>query len=334
MSRECWAGLVVVAALGLGAMPAHSQGDSRFGLVDVDLGDAENVEACVEQAKKFSRLMGSRFSGRFKGPEADRRDIAYGGHARERLDVFLPARRSAPAPIIVMVHGGGWCVGDKTLKAVTKNKTEHYVPKGFVFVSVNYPMVADGAKVPAQAESVARALAYVQQHAREWGGDERRIVTMGHSAGAHLVSLVNADARLRERMNIKPVLGVVSLDSGATNAVTQIRGMSAAKIKKRYLEAFGPDEAAWRAASPYHLIDRSASAWLGVCSSLRKDNPCAQTTELAQKAGALGVRAQVLSQGRKHGAINSDLGLPGDYTDAVDEFIASLDPSLRAVLGR
>lgn len=334
MSRLPLSRLTAVAVLALAAQSAQPQVGSRLGAIDGDLPDTENPQACLDQARKFSRLMDSPYSERFKGPAADRKDIAYGAKPRERLDVFLQTRYSTPAPIIVMVHGGGWCVGDKTLKSVTKNKVDHYVPKGFVFVSVNYPMVADGAAVPAQAESVARALAYVQQHAHDWGGDEQRIITMGHSAGAHLVSLVDADARLRARMNVKRVLGVVSLDSGATNAVTQIRGRTAPKIRERYLEAFGRDEAQWAAESPYHLIDASASPWLGVCSSLRKDNSCGQANELADKARALGVRAQVLPQDRKHGAINADLGLPGPYTDAVDEFIASLDPSLRAVLGR
>lgn len=334
MSRQHGARLAVLAVLAIATQTALAQGAGRLGGFEADSLDAETAQACLDQDRKFSRLMNSKFGERFKGPAPDRKDIAYGSKPRERLDVFLPPPHSTPAPIIVMVHGGGWCVGDKALKGVTKNKTEHYVPKGFVFISVNYPMVPDGAQVPAQAESVARALAYVQQHAHDWGGDERRIVTMGHSAGAHLVSLVNADAGLRAKMDVKPVLGVVALDSGATNVVTQIHGLSAPKIKERYMEAFGRDEATWIKESPYHLIDRSASPWLGVCSSRRKDNPCGQANELADKARSLGLKAQVLPQDKKHGEINAELGLPGAYTDAVDEFIASLDPSLRAALGR
>src|SRR5262249_26431157 len=110
------------------------------------------------------------------------------------------------APIIVMVHGGAWCVGDKALKSTTKNKVARWSPKGFLFVSVNYPMITDGLNALSQANEVAKAVAFVQNHARDWGGDPARVILMGHSAGAHLVSLVNADGKMRQAYGVKPVL--------------------------------------------------------------------------------------------------------------------------------
>lgn len=333
MARVPLVRLAAMLALGVALHAPDARAADRRDGADADALE-DTAQACLEQDRKISRLLNGRFGDWLKGPAPDRKDIAYGSKPREQLDVFLPPRQNGPAPVLVMVHGGGWCVGDKAMKNVTKNKTEHYVARGFVLVSVNYPMIPDGAKALAQAESVARALAYVQHHARDWGGDERRIVVMGHSAGAHLVSLVNADARLRARAGVEPVLGVVSLDSGATNAVVQVRGMTAPQMKERYLEAFGRDEDAWAQASPFHQLDKSAAPWLGVCSTKRKDDPCAQARAYADKAQGLGLKAQVLPQDRSHGAINGDLGAPGAYTDAVDEFIASLDPTLRKALGR
>lgn len=289
--------------------------------------------SCAESAQKFNRLIDGPMAGRFKGPAPDLKDVAYGDLPRQRLDVFLPKGGEKPAPVIVMVHGGGWCVGDKAMASVTGGKQAHWVRKGFVFVSVNYPMVADGSRAVQQAESVAKAVAYVQRHAGEWGGDGQRVVLVGHSAGAHLVSLVNADAPLRAAQGVKPVLGVVSLDSGATNVVVQMaKGIPA--MKGRYLEAFGSTEAEWVKASPYHLLDRSAAPWLGVCGSTRPDKPCDQARDYADKSNALGVKAAVLPLAKKHGAMNKDLGEDGEYTGAVDRFIAGLDPALQARLGR
>lgn len=303
-------------------------------------GDAADVQSefggrgsCAQAQQRFSRLMQGRLADRFSGPAPDLKDLAYGDHARQRLDVFRTSAGSGPAPVIVMVHGGGWCVGDKSLANVTRAKQAHWSAKGFVFVSVNYPMISDGSRALQQAESVARALAFVQQHASQWGGDPQRVILMGHSAGAHLVSLVHADARMRQAHGVRPVLGTVSLDSGATNVVRQM-SLSIPAMKDRYLEAFGGDAQGWERVSPFHQLDRSAAPWLGVCSSLRSDDSCGQARQFADKSNALGVRAEVLPVARKHGAINKDLGDDRGYTADVDRFLATLDAQVQARLNR
>lgn len=292
------------------------------------------ASTCAERDRSIRRLLDRpRVAARVAGPAADRKDVAYGPQPRQQLDVFLPQRRDGAAPVIVMVHGGGWCVGDKAFGAVTANKTAHWLPKGFVFVSVNYRMLPDGAAALEQAADVARAVAFVQKHAGDWGGDARRIVLMGHSAGAHLVSLVNADARLRAQHGVQPVLGTVSLDSGATDVPAQMR-KAGPKVKGRFEEAFGRSEDGWTQASPLHRLDATSAPWLGVCSTRRADDPCSQARSYADRSRALGVKATVLPVDKPHGAINKDLGLPGSYTESVDAFLATLDPLIRTMLAR
>ena len=328
--------LVLLAA---GVAPLQAQrADEPGRRAAAEAPDGENLadefggdEACLQRARQIRRLLDSRFGQRFLGPEPDLKDIAYGSQPRQRLDVFLARGGAKPAPVLVMVHGGGWCVGDKGLAAVTRAKSAHWTGKGLVFVSVNYPMIPDGARALQQAESVARAVAHVQQHAAEWGGDPARVVLMGHSAGAHLVSLVNADATLRAAAGVKPLLGVVSLDSGATNTVTQM-SKAAPKLRERYAEAFGSSEAGWIAASPFHRLERGAAPWLGVCSSRRADDPCEQTRQYAEKSNGLGIRAVVLPVDKRHGAVNKDLGDDAAFTEAVDRFLGGLDPVLAARL--
>jgi arylformamidase len=288
---------------------------------------------CAELNARVERLM-SFTGGKYHGPRAAVQDVAYGAKAREKLDVFYSRNDdNGLAPVIVMVHGGAWCIGDKAARKVTANKTARWVPRGFVFVSVNYPMLPDGSTAPDQAEDVARAVAYVQSHAREWGGDPARIILMGHSAGAHLVSLVNASADIKRRNGVKPVLGAVSLDSGATNVPVQM-SHAVNSLKGVYGEAFGTEEAGWIRASPWHQVDKTSAPWLGVCSTLRKDGSCDQAESYAEKSRSLGVRAEVLPEDKKHDEINDDLGMAGDYTDAVETFMASLDPAVAKLLGR
>jgi acetyl esterase/lipase len=282
--------------------------------------------SCEQWAQKVNRLE-QRAAGRNSGPKPDFDNVAYGNGNLEKLDVFLPAKKSnnMPAPIIVMVHGGGWCIGDKGGATVTENKVARWTPKGFVFISINYPMVNEGSNALAQANYVAKAVAFIQAHAQQWGGDPTKLILMGHSAGAHLVSLVNASAQIRQVNRVQPILGTVSLDAGAVDVVKQMPNVYPF-LKARYREAFGTTEAEWIAASPFHQLDQTAVPWLGVCSTSRKDDPCGQARAYADKSNHLGIAASVQPEHKNHGAINKDLGKAGTYTSAVEAFMSSLDP--------
>lgn len=303
---------------------------------DGDLADmgGGNAQSCAEWSKKVNRLQ-ERAAGRNTGPAPDMKDVPYGTHNLEKLDVYLPkpTASGATAPVILMVHGGGWCVGDKAAGGVAANKVSRWGAKGFVFVSINYPMVSDGRDALAQGNEVAKAVAYVQANAQKWGGDPARLILMGHSAGAHLVSLVNADPAIRHAHALKPVLGVISLDAGAMDVVKQMPNVYPF-LKVRYTEAFGSTEAQWITASPFHKLGAGAAPWLGVCSSKRKDDPCGQAQAYADKSRGLGVKAAVMPEPKGHGAINKELGLPGEYTSGVEAFMATLDPVVAGLLGK
>lgn len=254
------------------------------------------------------------------------RDVAYGSDPRQRMDVYLP-EGAQHVPVIFMVHGGGWRTGDKRMGRAVENKARRWLPQGFAFISVNYRMLPDADPLT-QAEDVARALAFAQTHAAANGADPEAFVLMGHSAGAHLVSLLNAGPQRAFRLGARPWLGAVALDTAAMDipAIMQRPHM------RLYDDAFGKDPAFWRAVSPLHQLTAGGSPLLAVCSSTRPDKPCAGTHLFAQKAAQLGLRVDVHEEARGHGEINEDLGLPGTYTEAVDAFIAGLSPALRARL--
>ncbi|WP_218276611.1 alpha/beta hydrolase, partial [Pseudomonas sp. HMWF032] len=140
-------------------------------------------------------------------------DLPYGTHARQRLDVYRPLKAKS-APILLMMHGGAWDKGDKRMDRVVENKLARWLPQGYLFVSVNYRLIPDAMPVQ-QAEDIAQALSYVQQHATGWGGDPQRVVLLGHSAGAHLVSLLSAAPEIGQAYAVQPWLGTVALDSAA-----------------------------------------------------------------------------------------------------------------------
>ena len=254
------------------------------------------------------------------------RNVRYGSADLQTMDVYLPRKPQTGMPVIFMVHGGAWRFGDKTARSVVLNKVARWVPRGFIFVSVNYRMLPT-ARPLQQAEDVARALATAQAKAASRGGDPAKFILMGHSAGAHLVALLDADPALAYKAGARPWLGVVALDSAALNVV---------KIMQRshyrlYDNAFGSDPAYWRETSPYYALKATARPILLICST-RRDHSCPQARSFAAKAGMLGVRAEVQGEDLTHRQINATLGEPGAYTDAVERFMGSLDPVVKRTL--
>ncbi|MBI1907364.1 MAG: alpha/beta hydrolase [Rhodocyclales bacterium] len=255
-------------------------------------------------------------------------DVPYGPHELQRMDVYLPSTPSTKsAPVIFMVHGGGWRRGDKGARGVVTNKMERWVAKGFIFISANYRLLPDTAPI-AQAYDIARALGTAQAQAAAWGGDAGKFIVMGHSAGAHLVALLGASPASAIAEGVRQRwLGTIPLDSAALNVVEIMQ----APHPGLYDDAFGDKPAYWLAASPYHALQPIATPMLAVCSS-RRDDACPQAHAFAARADRLEVRAQVLEQDLSHGEINDQLGLPGPYTEAVEDFMGSLDLQVKRML--
>ncbi|RRS06259.1 alpha/beta hydrolase [Aquabacterium soli] len=255
------------------------------------------------------------------------KDVAYGSDPSQTLDVYVPTTAVRGAPAIFMVHGGAWAIGDKASSQVVRHKAALWLPRGLLFISVNYRMLPKADPLE-QARDVARALAFAQQHAASWGGDAGRFVLMGHSAGAHLVSLLAANPDLaRDEQGAKPWLGTVSLDSAAFD----VPAIMKARHARLYDRAFGQDPDFWAASSPLHQLKQAQAPLLAVCSS-RRDDSCPQAQGFADKAKALGMRVTVLPQDRSHAEINNELGKPGAYTEAVEDFLRSLDERLAQAL--
>ncbi|MET0545865.1 MAG: alpha/beta hydrolase [Caulobacterales bacterium] len=247
------------------------------------------------------------------------RDLAYGPAYAQKLDVYgANAISDKKAPIILMVHGGSWKYGDKGLGRVVDNKAGHYLARGYVFVSINYRLIPEA--YPAdQARDVASALAYVQAHAEEWGGDASRIVLIGHSAGAHLVSLINANPMFAAEAGAHKWMGTVALDSAAYDVERLMTG----RHGKLYDVAFGTDPEFWRKTSPTVQVSGQPAPMLLVCSS-KVQLQCLQAERLKTALAGYQGTAHILPVDLAHGEINVNLGLDGEYTRQVDQWLASL----------
>lgn len=245
--------------------------------------------------------------------------IAYGPDAAQRFDLYQPPGGKELAPVIVMVHGGGWKYGDKSMSRVIDNKLAHWGGKGFMLASVNYRMLPT-ARPDEQARDVARAIAKIEAEAPAYGGDPHRLIVMGHSAGGHLLALLSADPSLAAAQGAAPWRASVILDAGALDVTTVMSEPHAGL----YDGPFGKDPAYWRSVSPMDSITPQALPMMLVCSLPRPDDSCGQSKAFAARLSQRsGQTAPVQPEPLSHREINESLGQPGAYTDAVDAFIVS-----------
>ena len=255
-------------------------------------------------------------------------NVYYGTDRRQCFDVYIP-EHAKNAPVIFMVHGGAWIVGDKAMTNVVEKKVARWTPRGFIFISTNYRMLPDADPIE-QAGDVVSAMAAAQERAESWGGDRNKFILMGHSAGAHLISLVATSSQLSAKLVKTPWLGAVSLDSAAYDVVKIMENPHL----RLYDIAFGNhDRKYWQAASPFYALTKNTKPVLAVCSSRRKDSP-EQARLFAEKATSYGNRVTVLEKDFTHAEINARLGADEVYTREVETFLAGLNESVANLLGR
>jgi len=112
-------------------------------------------------------------------------DLPYGNDPRQRLDVFAPPHASN-RPVVIFWYGGSWVEGSRSdYRFVGTALAE----QGFVVIIPDYRLYPQ-VTFPAFDEDGARAVAWVESHAGDFGGDARHIILMGHSAGGHTAAFL------------------------------------------------------------------------------------------------------------------------------------------------
>lgn len=121
------------------------------------------------------------------------RDVPYvtGGHARQKLDLFLP-ENGTDRPLVVWIHGGAWEAGSKE-----NCPARGMVARGYAVASINYRL-SQHAIFPAQIEDCKSAIRWLRAHAAEYGINPQRIGVWGASAGGHLVAMLGTTGHTRE----------------------------------------------------------------------------------------------------------------------------------------
>ena len=134
--------------------------------------------------------------------------MAYGEDPRHRLDVYVPRVEGAAAlPVVVFFYGGGWQGGERGQYLFM---AEALASRGFVVVVPDY-RVYPQARYPAFVEDGARAVKWTAAHIGAYHGDPKRLVLMGHSAGAHIAAMLAYNRRFLDEATRSSVRGFVGL---------------------------------------------------------------------------------------------------------------------------
>jgi acetyl esterase/lipase len=121
------------------------------------------------------------------------------------IDIFMPFAQGPPRPIVLWVHGGGFISSSpETVRAYTVMLAS----RGYTVASLDYSL-APQARYPTPVIQGNAALAYLVEHATEYGGDSSKVFLGGDSAGAQIASQLAAtqtDPELAEALDISPAL--------------------------------------------------------------------------------------------------------------------------------
>jgi acetyl esterase/lipase len=232
-------------------------------------------------------------------------DLSYGESTRHRLDVYSP--KDGVHPVVIFFYGGSWTMGEKSQYAFvgTALAAHGYVtviPDYRLYPEVRFPdFIADG----------ARAVAWVQQHANEFGGDPHRIVLMGHSAGAHMAAMLALNKDYLEKVAVpkQSIVGLIGL-SGPYDLVPNTNELNAIFAEPYKPEDWQPLRFASSGAAPALLLHGSDDSLVSPTN----------TQKLADALQASGVRVEThFYPGRGHADTVASFAAAARYRTAALE---------------
>jgi arylformamidase len=230
-----------------------------------------------------------------------RLNVAYGGDADEKLDLFFPEASAAASlhPIHLFIHGGYWRAQSKDEYSFL---ADVIVGQGAIAAIADYSLMP-GARMARLVDQVRRAARWLGEHGREFGGDPTAISASGHSAGGHLTTYLCCRAPHESEFPDNRVRSILSV-SGLYDLTPIATSFLQAELHLTPLEI-----AQW---SPWQAIARSDAA-IGLIVGGRETAPFfEQAGRFAGRLSSLGLQPRLASiDDEDHMTIVRSLGRPG-----------------------
>jgi len=229
---------------------------------------------------------------------------------KNKLDLYLPKGKK-DFPILMFVHGGGYQKGDRK---EGEQAGKAFAARGVGVAMISYRLYPQ-VKHPGHIQDVARAFAWVKANGGKHGGNGEVFVG-GHSAGAHLASLLatNPSYLQAENLTLQDIRGVVSISGGY-------------RILPIRKDVFGDDEA-MKQASPFTHIKGGHPPFLIIYGDGDTPERHAISKEFRDELKKAGGSAELLEvKGRNHQELFSKIGEDDPTTEAAVKFV--LHPAQR-----
>jgi acetyl esterase/lipase len=233
---------------------------------------------------------------------AARIGLRYGPAARQLIDYF-PA--SQPGPLVVFIHGGYWQMRAK--------ENFSFIAKGLMDQGLHVALVgytlAPEISLAGIVDEVRASVAWLAEHAADFGGDPKRILLSGWSAGAHLAAMCMDEAGVIGGLAISGIYDLEPVRLSYVNAklglkpidVPSLSPLHRAHSPKPMLIAYGQSELPeLQRQSEAFDAARKAAGMPGQLLALPALNHFTILFQLSESTGALAIAAKALCE--SHGA--------------------------------
>jgi acetyl esterase/lipase len=212
---------------------------------------------------------------------SETRNLSYGSHERQKLDLYEPQEPNDAKKAVVFIHGGGWETGSKNLHRFIGRS---WAQRDCVVAIPNYRLAPDF-NYPDQMEDVSGSISWLRNNHEGFDGE---IFLAGHSAGAHLASLVGFSREWR---------GEAGLRSDEIQALVLLAGVyqfypynRADKRVKRFIGG----ERLWEEAQPVNHIDNDSPSAFLVHGERDEEVLPEQSVQLSKKLSGLGIKNELV----------------------------------------
>lgn len=195
-------------------------------------------------------------------------------NSAQTLDIYQQKLQTQTAPLIILIHGGGWQSGTPALMIALAIAL---VERGYIVAAPSYRL-SEEAPYPAAVEDLVSAFHWLNNNAAQYNIDSTKIALSGGSAGGQLAALlaysggiVGSSDTNSKRFNVQALINIDGLSDFTSSEALPFENNPAKAVTSASKWLGGRYETIpqrWRGASPIFYIDKNAPATLFINSSV------------------------------------------------------------------
>lgn len=226
-------------------------------------------------------------------------------------DVYLPPERERTGASVVVVHGGGFLIGTRRMKAV-RFLTARLIERGVAVCAIDYRMIFRGGRLDEATDDVVCGIAWWREQCEALGLPADRVSVAGISAGASLTALAGTHARVAGISRMVLVFGAYDFE--------HLGGLLGKPLPRWLMRT--RDREVWRSRSPLNA-ELPRIPTLLVHGTEDQLTPIEGAYALAERRKEQGLPTQTLIfEGQPHAFLNWVSPVAEQTTDTIAEFVS------------